>query len=468
MWSGLRYGRLRGGTRTAARGGPIVAGSAPTVTLRAVIGAFRPRERGTTWRREAIAGTTTFATMAYIIVVNPKILEAAGIPFGPAMVATIVGAAFGTALMGLWADRPFAVAPYMGQNAFVAFTVVGILGHPWQTALGAVFVSGALFLFLSLFRVRAWLAGAIPASLKVAFAVGIGLFLAFIGLSTIGVVAPGAPGGPPVRPGDFHAPGAVLAAAGFGAIVLLLKREVPGAILIGILATAAAGILLGTTERPTAWIGAPPDPRPTLFALDVGGALSWGFLSVILTIFVLDLVDTIGTLMGLALRADLLDEEGRLPGIERALQSDAAATVAGALLGTTTCGTYIESAAGIEAGGRTGLASLVTAAWFLAALFFAPVLSAIPPAAYGPALVVVGMLMLEPARRLELDDPTEQAPAFLTIALMAFTYDLGIGITAGFASWTLLKALTGRAREVPGGMWVLGGLSALFYVLYPY
>ncbi|MDX1623703.1 MAG: NCS2 family permease [Gemmatimonadota bacterium] len=428
---------------------------------------FRLDERGTTWRREAVAGTTTFATMAYIIVVNPKILEAAGMPFGPAMVATIVSAAFGTALMGVYANRPFAIAPYLGQNAFVAFTVVQGLGYSWQTALGAIFIGGVLFALLSLFHARAWLAAAIPETLKVAFAVGIGLFLAFIGLSTIGIVGPGS-GGAPVQVGDFHDPGVLLAFAGFAAIVLLMWRGVPGALLIGILATATAAFALGLSAPPEGWIAPPPDPGPTFLALDVSGALTWGFLSVVLTIFVLDLVDTIGTLVGLGLKADLLDERGRLPGIDRALRSDALATVVGSLLGTTTCGTFIESAAGIEAGGRTGLASVVTAAWFLAALFFAPILSAVPAAAYGPALVVVGMLMLEPVTRLRFDDLTETAPAFLTIALMTFTYDLGVGLTAGFASWVGLKVLTGRVDEVPAGMWVLGALSALFYVLYPY
>lgn len=424
--------------------------------------------RSTTWRREAVAGTTTFATMAYIIVVNPKILQAAGMPFGPAMTATILGAAIGTALMGVWANRPFAIAPYMGQNAFIAFTVVLALGHTWQTALGAILVSGLLFTLLSFFRVRAWLADAIPASLKIAFAVGIGLFLTFIGLTTVGIVGPGEPGGPPVRVGDFHDPGVLLALGGFGLIVLLQRRRVPGAILLGILATAAAAFLLGVAAPPTGWLARPPDLGPTFLALDVRGALTWGFLPVILTVFVLDLVDTIGTLMGLAVKADLLDERGRLPGVERCLQADAVATVAGSLLGTTTCGTYIESAAGLESGGRTGLASLVTAAWFLAALFFAPILSAVPAAAYGPALIVVGMLMIEPVARLDFGDLTEGAPAFLTIALMTFTYDLGVGITAGTLAWVGLKAVTGRIREVPGGMWALAALAAVFYVVYPY
>lgn len=428
---------------------------------------FHLEEQGTTVRREIVAGTTTFATMAYIIVVHPKILEAAGIPFGPSMVATIVTAGVGTLLMGLYAGRPFAIAPYMGQNAFIAFTVVQGLGYPWQTAIGAIFVGGVLFVLMSFFRVRSWLADAIPQSLKIAFAVGIGLFLTFIGLTMIGVVRAGT-AGTPVMPGDFHDPLVGLAAGGFALIVLLLLRRVPGAILIGILTTAAAAFLLGLAPPPERLVSAPPDPRPILLALDVRAALTWGFLSVILTIFILDLVDTIGTLMGLAIKADLLDERGRLPGIDRALQSDAVASVAASLMGTTTAGAFIESAAGIEAGGRTGLTAVVVAVWFLAALLFAPLFSAVPPAAYGPALAVVGMLMLEPMRRFRFDDMTELVPAFATIVLMSFTYDLGIGLTAGFVSYVALKVVTGRAREVAGGMWVLGALSALFYVFYPY
>lgn len=424
-------------------------------------------ERWTLWRREALAGTTTFATMAYIIVVNPKILEAAGIPFGPSMVATILSAALGTLLMGVWARRPFAVAPYMGQNAFIAYTVVGVLGYSWQTALGAIFVSGVLFALLSLFKARQWLAESIPESLKRSFAVGIGLFLAFIGLTTMGIVAQGA-GDVPVRVGDLRDPAVMVAVGGFALMVLLHLLRLPGAILLAILATAATAMLLGLSPLPERVLSPPPDLGPTFLALDIGAALSWGFLSVILTVFVLDLVDTIGTVLGLAWKADLLDEEGRLPGMERVLQCDALATIAGSLLGTTTTGTYIESAAGIEAGGRTGWTAVATALWFLAALFFAPLLSAIPAVAYGPALVMVGMLMLEPVAGLPFDDPVELVPAFLTITLMSFTYDLGIGLTAGFLSHVVLKSLTGRASEVRAGMWVLGGLSALFYAFYPY
>jgi len=429
--------------------------------------AFGLARHGTSLRTELVAGTTTFATMAYIVVVNPKILEAAGIPFGPAMVATIVSAAFGTLLMGLWARRPFAIATYMGENAFIAYTVVGTLGYSWQTALGAVFVSGIAFVLLSLFRVRAWLADSIPESLKIAFAVGIGLFLAFIGLTTIGAVEPGG-GGIPVRAGDLHDPAVVLGAAGFGLIALLMVKRVPGAILIGILATAGVAFTTGIADAPGAVFAPPPSLGPTFLQLDVAGALTWGFFSVILTIFVLDLVDTIGTLLGLAVQADLLDDHGRLPEMEKPLQCDALATVVGALLGTTTTGTFIESATGIEAGGRTGLTAVTTAAWFLAALFLAPLVSAIPPAAYGPALVVVGMLMLQPMARFAYDDLTETLPAFVTIALMALTYNLGIGLTAGFLSYALAKLAAGRPGEVSAGMWALAGLSALFYVFYPY
>lgn len=424
-------------------------------------------ERWALWRREALAGTTTFATMAYIIVVNPKILEAAGIPFGASMAATILSAAFGTLLMGVWARRPFAVAPYMGQNAFVAYTVVGVLGYPWQTALGAIFISGVLFALLSLFKARQWLAESIPESLKRSFAVGIGLFLAFIGLTTMGIVT-GGTGDVPVRAGDFRDPAVMMAAGGFALMVLLHLLRVPGAILIGILAATGAAMLLGQAPRPEAILSPPPDLGPTLLALDVGAALTWGFASVILTLFVLDLVDTIGTVVGLAWKAGLLDAEGRLPGMERILQCDALATIAASLLGTTTTGAYLESAAGIEAGGRTGRTAVVTALWFLAALFFAPLLSAVPAVAYGPALVMVGMLMLEPVAGLPFDDPVELVPAFLTISLMSFTFDLGIGLTAGFATHVLLKLVTGRASEVRAGMWVLGGLSILFFALYPY
>jgi AGZA family xanthine/uracil permease-like MFS transporter len=422
---------------------------------------------GTGYRRETVAGITTFLTMAYIIIVNPAILEAAGIPRGPSMVATILSAAFGTVLMGLYARRPFAVAPYMGENAFVAFTVVRIMGYPWEIALGAVFIAGALFALLTVVRVRGWLAEALPQTLKVSFAVGIGLFLAFIGLHEIGVVRPGVTGAP-VSLGDLTRPSALLGIFGFFLIVLLVIRKVPGAILIGVLATTFLSFSLGITETPSRWTSIPPDLRPILLMLDIPGALRASFFPVILTIFVMAFVDTVGTLIGLSARAGLLDEKGNLPDIEKPMLADALATMMAPLLGTTTTGAYIESAAGIEEGGKTGFTSLVVAALFLLSLFFAPVLTAVPPHAYGGVLILIGVFMISPVTRIDFTDYTELVPAFLTIVLMSFTYNIGVGMTAGLIAHPLLKTVSGRTREVPPGMWILAALSLSFYVFYPY
>ena len=428
---------------------------------------FRLREHGTDPRTEVLAGATTFLTMAYIIIVNPAILQAAGIPKGPSMVATILSAAFGTLVMGFYANRPFAIAPYMGENAFIAYTVVKILGYSWQTALGAIFIGGLLFTVLTVLRVRTWLVEAIPQSLKYSFAVGIGLFLTFIGLNDSGIVRLGVPGAP-VKVGDLGSPSALLAVLGFVLMAALLVKRVRAAILISILSVTALSFVLGVTKAPESLVSLPPSLSPIFLKLDVLGALTWGFFAVILTVFVMDFVDTMGTLIGLSARAGLLDERGNLPQIERPMLADALATVVGALLGTTTTGTYIESAAGIEAGGRTGLTAVVVALLFLLSLFFAPLFTSVPPHAYGPALIMVGLMMLEPIRRIDFSDYTELVPAFAVVALMSFTYNLGVGMTAGFVLYPLLKTLAGRAKEVPAGAWVLGGLSLLFYIFYPY
>ena len=428
---------------------------------------FRLREHGTDTKTEVLAGVTTFLTMAYIIIVNPAILQAAGIPKGPSMVATILSAAFGTLVMGFYANRPFAIAPYMGENAFIAYTVVKILGYSWQTALGAIFIGGLLFTVLTVLRVRTWLVEAIPQSLKYSFAVGIGLFLTFIGLNDSGIVRLGVPGAP-VKVGDLGSPSALLAVLGFVLMAALLVKRVRAAILISILSVTALSFVLGVTKAPESLVSLPPSLSPIFLKLDVLGALTWGFFAVILTVFVMDFVDTMGTLIGLSARAGLLDERGNLPQIERPMLADALATVVGALLGTTTTGTYIESAAGIEAGGRTGLTAVVVALLFLLSLFFAPLFTSVPPHAYGPALIMVGLMMLEPIRRIDFSDYTELVPAFAVVALMSFTYNLGVGMTAGFVLYPLLKTLAGRAKEVPAGAWVLGGLSLLFYIFYPY
>jgi AGZA family xanthine/uracil permease-like MFS transporter len=428
---------------------------------------FRLEQLNTTFRAEIIGGVTTFLTMAYIIIVNPKILEAAGIPFGPSMVATILTAFFGTMAMGVYARRPFAIAPYMGENAFVAFTVVQVLGYSWQSALGAIFIGGILFTIITLLGIRTWIANAIPESLKISFAVGIGLFLAFIGLNETGIVTAGA-GGAPVHVGDLTNLPVILSVACFLLMVVLMIRKVMGALLISILIITVIAFITGAAEIPSAVVDLPPSPAPIAGALDINAALTWGFFSVILTVLVMDFVDTTGSLLGLAYQSDLLDENGDLPEIEKPMLCDSLATVVAALLGTTTAGTFIESATGIQAGARSGLASVVTALLFLLALFFAPVLTAVPAAAYGPALIIVGLLMMAPITNLKLSDLTEAVPAFTVIMLMSFTYNLGIGITGGFVMHPLAKLFAGRIREVTGGAWVLFVFSALFFVFYPY
>lgn len=422
---------------------------------------------GTNYRKEILAGVTTFVTMSYIIIVNPAILEAAGIPRGPSMVATILTAVFGTLVMGLYAKRPIAIAPYMGENAFIAYTVVKVLGYPWQTALGAVFLGGVLFTFLTIFKLRSWLANAIPVSLKHSFGAGIGLFLAFLGLNEMGIVALGAPGAP-VTLANLTAPQPLLALAGFGLMAFLMIRKVKGAILIGILATTAASFLLRLSTPPGNMVSLPPDLSPIFLQLNLTGALSSGFIGVVLTILVMDFVDTMGTLIGVSARAGLLDASGNLPEIEKPMLADALSTVVAALLGTSTAGAYIESATGIEAGGRTGFTALVVAALFVLALFFSPLFTAVPPHAYGPALLIVGMLMLQSVTLIAFDDYSELIPSFLTIALMIFTFNIGVGITAGFATYPLMKLFQGKQREITGGMWILGIASLVFFLFYPY
>jgi adenine/guanine/hypoxanthine permease len=428
---------------------------------------FRLSALGTSVRTEFVGGATTFVTLAYIMIVNPKILEAAGMPFGASMVATILSAVFGTLLMGVYANRPFAIAPYMGENAFMAYTVVKVMGYSWQVALGAIFISGVLFIALTVFGVRRWLAIAIPETLKHSFGVGIGLFLAFIGLNETGIVVIGVPGAP-VHIGNLAQPGVLLAMGGFVITGALMLRRVPGAMLIGIIIVTLAGIVMGVAPLPSAWASMPPSPVPVLLQLDIAGALTTGMFPVILTVFVLAFVDTLGTLIALGAKAGLLDSEGNLPEIEKPMMVDALATTAGALLGTTTTGAYIESATGIAAGARSGLASVVTAALFILALFLAPVFTIVPAFAYGPALIMVGILMMTPITRIRFDDLTESIPAFFVVALMSFTYNIGIGMTMGFVAYPVFKVLAGKAREVRLAMWVLCACCLLFFFFYPY
>jgi adenine/guanine/hypoxanthine permease len=428
---------------------------------------FRIRERGSSVRTEVVGGVTTFVSMAYIIVVNPAILAFAGIPQGPSTVATIVIAAFGTLLMALYANRPIAVAPYMGENAFIAFGLAAF-GITWQQRLGAVFVSGIIFLIITLLGVRKWLAGAVSPSMKHSFAAGIGLFLTFIGLFESGIVK-GAQA-VPVQLGDVRSAGVLLAVFGFIVIAALLYRRVPGAILIGIAITAVAGALVGAGKLPTRvmalpFIG-PYSLAPIAFELDIASVFRLSFLPILLTLFLMSLLDTLGTLVGLGAAANMLDEKGDFPEIEKPMLVDAVTCVAAGLVGTSTSGAYIESSTGIREGARTGLASLVTAALFGLSLFFIPLFEPMQSLrfAYAPALLIVGMLMLGAVAKIDFDDLTELVPAFTTVVVMVFTFNIANGLTAGLVLYPVMKVLSGRARELSAGAIVLAALCSLYYI----
>jgi AGZA family xanthine/uracil permease-like MFS transporter len=427
---------------------------------------FGVREHGSTIRTEVVGGITTFVSMAYIIVVNPAILAVAGIPPGPGTVATIVTALFGTLLMGVYANRPIAVAPYMGENAFIAFGLAAF-GITWQQRLGAVFVSGVIFLVITLLGIRSWLASAVSPSMKHSFAAGIGLFLTFIGLFEAGIVK-GAEA-VPVQLGDVRSTGVLLAIGGFLLIAALLYRRVPGAILIGIVATAIAGAFLGVGRPPTA-IAALPfvgeyDLSAIAFELDVVSILRVSFLPILLTLFLMSLLDTLGTLVGLGAAAGMLDEKGDLPDIQKPMLVDAVTCVFSGLVGTSTSGAYIESSTGIREGARTGLASVVTAALFGLSLFFIPLFEPMQSLqyAYAPALLIVGMLMLGAIVHIDFDDLTELVPAFTTVVVMVFTFNIANGLTAGLMLYPVVKVLAGRWRELRAGAVVLSLLCAVYY-----
>ena len=405
---------------------------------------FGLAQRGTDVRTEVTAGATTFLTMAYIAFVNPQILSDAGMPFDAVFVATCLAAAFSTLVMGLYANYPIALAPGMGLNAFFAYGVVLGLGHKWEVALGAVFVSGVLFLVLSVLPVRRWIVEAIPQGLKLAIAAGIGLFLGVIALKNAGIIQ--ASEATLVTTGELMAPEPVLSLLGFCAIAALAARRVPGAALIGMLGVAAAGLILGVSE----WKGVaslPPDPTPTLLALDIAGALQAGMIAVILTFLIIDLFDTTGTLIGVAHQAKLLDDRGQLPRIERALIADSTGTVGGALLGTSPVTSYIESAAGASAGGRTGLTAVTVAGLFLACLFFAPLAGSTPPYATASAILYVACLMARPLVDVNWRDVTESAAAIMTVIAIPLTFSIADGIGIGFLTYVLIKVMAGRWRE---------------------
>jgi AGZA family xanthine/uracil permease-like MFS transporter len=487
---------------------------------------FGVRERGSTVRLEILGGATTFATMAYIIVVNPAILADAGIPRGPSTVATCLAAVFGCLLMGLWANRPIAVAPYMGENAFIAYSLSAILvlGMPitWEQRLGTVFISGVAFLVLTLLGLRRWLAEAISPTMKHSFAVGIGLFLFFVGAHQTHIVRSGATGQdvehmpivtepspgaaatmvgflgtpagqgvmsaaaiaeatphivgdiralPPLKIGDWSNPAVLLAILGFVLITALLSWNVRGSILIGIVAVGVLGYFLNLSPVPSGVVQAPwtgdYDVSRIAFHLDIAGVLQIAFFPILLTLFLISFLDTLGTLVAVGSAGNMLDEKGNFPEMEKPMLVDSLSCVFSSLVGTSTSGAFIESTAGVREGARTGLAAVTTGLLFAGALFFLPLFEPLQRLsfAYGPALMAVGVLMIGAVVNINFQDMSETVPALTTITLMLFTFNIANGLTAGLALYPLFKVLTGRWRELRLGTVILGLLCAVYFIL---
>ena len=451
------------GTSTAGGGGHayhaanIGAGGVPGNCLM-LEKLFQLQAHNTNVRTEMLAGLTTFLTMAYILFVNPAILGETGMDKGAVFVATCLAAAIGSAIMGLVANYPIALAPGMGLNAFFTYTVVLHMGHTWQVALGAVFISATLFFILSVFRIREWIINSIPLPLRSAISAGIGLFLALIALKEAGLVI--ANPATLVGLGDLTSPGPLLAILGFFLIVALEAKRVTGAVMIGILVVTAIAIAIGIT--PFAGIlSMPPSIAPTFLQLDIMGALDVGMISVIFAFLFVDLFDNTGTLIAVAKRAGLMSKDGHLPKMGRALLADSTAAMSGSLLGTSTTTSFIESAAGVTAGGRTGLTACVVAVLFLLALFFAPLAGTVPAFATAPALLFVAVLMTSGLAEIDWDDITVAAPVVITALSMPLTFSIANGIAFGFISWVVIKTLTGRWQDLNPALVVLAALFVI-------
>lgn len=446
---------------------------------------FKLKENGTDAKTEILAGITTFMTMAYILAVNPSILAAAGMDQGAVFTATALAALIGTLLMAVCANYPFALAPGMGLNAYFAYTVVLGMGYDWQVALTAVFVEGIVFIVLSLTNVREAIFNAIPASLKVAVSVGIGLFITFIGLQNAHIVVDGSTlvglfsFNGSVKAGTFQSEGitVVLALIGLLITAFLVIKNVKGNILLGILITWVLGIICQLTGLyvpnaeagfysliPSGIISAPASVAPTLFKMDFSAIASLNFVVVVFAFLFVDIFDTLGTLIGCATKANMLDKEGKLPGIKGALMADAVGTTVGACLGTSTITTFVESSSGIAEGGRTGLTSIVSGLLFILALFFSPIFLAIPSFATAPALIVVGFFMMQSVAKINWSDMLEAIPAFICIFAMPFMYSISEGISFGVISFVVLNAVAGKAKKITPLMWVLAVLFILKYI----
>jgi AGZA family xanthine/uracil permease-like MFS transporter len=425
---------------------------------------FKLKENKTSVRTEVLAGLTTFMTMAYILAVNPDILSATGMDKNALFTATALSAMVATLVMALVAKLPFALAPGMGLNAFFAFTVVLGMGHSWQFALTAVFLEGILFLILTAFNIRELIVNSIPMSVKHAVSAGIGLFIAFIGLQNAGVIVGNE--ATLVSLGNMGSPSVLIALGGIVVTAVLLALKVKGALLIGIFVATVAGLPLGVTNMPEGHlVGAPPSLSPIFFKFEFSEIFTFDMLIVLFTFLFVDMFDTVGTLVGVSDKAGMLDKDGRIPRVKQALFADSIGTTVGAMLGTSTVTTYVESASGVAEGGKTGLTALTTAGLFLIALFFAPLFTMVPAAATAAALVLVGFFMMSPILKINFEDFTEAIPAFITIIVMPLTYSIAEGIVFGMLSYVLLKLFTGKVKDISVVMIVLAVLFVLKFFI---
>ncbi|GIU12984.1 MULTISPECIES: NCS2 family permease [unclassified Shewanella] len=416
---------------------------------------FKLKQNQTTLKQEVVAGLTTFLTMAYIIFVNPMMLADAGMDHGAVFVATCLAAAIGCLVMGLVANYPIALAPGMGLNAFFTYTVVGEMGYSWETALGAVFLSGICFLVLSLVRIREWIVNSIPMSLRIGIAAGIGLFLALLGLKSAGIVVSSP--ATLVTMGDITSFPAVMAALGFFLIIAMVHHGMKSAVVISILAITLLGLLFGDVQY-QGIVSAPPSIMPTFMKMDLSGVLEVSMLSVVFAFLFVDLFDTSGTLVAVAQRGGFLDDKGRLPRLNRALTADSTATIAGAMLGTSTTTSYVESTAGVSAGGRTGLTAVVVGVLFLGALFISPLAGMVPAYATAGTLFYVAILMMSGLVHVEWEDITEAAPVVVVCILMPLTFSIATGIAMGFISYAVIKLMSGRYKDLSLGVVILAAL----------
>ncbi|HHD2963439.1 NCS2 family permease [Clostridium perfringens] len=425
---------------------------------------FKLKENNTDAKTEFIAGLTTFMTMAYILIVNPSILSVAGMDQGAVFTATALSAVIATLIMGLYAKLPFAQAPGMGLNAFFAYTIVIQMGYSFEFALTAVLLEGIIFILLTIFNVREAIVDSIPKGIKNAISVGIGLLISLIGLEGAGIVVH-TDGGTIVSLGNIVSGSGLLAIIGLLITSVLIAKNVKGALFIGMIITAIIGIPMGITPMPSKIISMPPSIAPTFFKFDFHNIFSLDMVIALFTLLFMDMFDTIGTLVGVATKAKMLDKDGKVPNIKKALFSDAVGTTLGAFLGTSTVSTFVESASGVAEGGRTGLTAVSTAFMFFLALFFAPLFAIITPAVTASALVLVGLFMIEPIKEIDLHDFTEAIPAFLTIIMMPFAYSISDGIVFGVISYIILKLFTGKRKEISLTTVILGLVFLLKFLI---